>query len=147
MDQIGRLHGLTQKVEYIRKYGVLFTGVGPIRAAKCIQHDAKRYKMDINTMLALHRSDYGYITNKGMQIVCVRVCVCVCVCVHVCVCEHVCVCVCACMCVCVHACVCLCVRACVCVCVYGCVCACVCVNLCVCVSISVEQTMWKKIAD
>ena len=25
--------------------------------------------MDINTMLALHRSDYGYITNKGMQIV------------------------------------------------------------------------------
>ena len=67
-------------------------------------------KMAINTILALHRSDYGYIMNKGIQIVCVcvcvreRVCVCVCVreyvCVHVCehvrvhVSEHVCVCAC-----------------------------------------------------
>ena len=78
MGQIGRLHGWKQKVEYMRKYGDLFTGVGPIRAAKW--HIA-RCK---NTMLALHRSDYGYIENKGMQIVCV--CVCVCVCVYVCVC-------------------------------------------------------------
>ena len=36
MGQIGRLHGWKQKVEYMRKYGDLFTGVGPIRAAKCI---------------------------------------------------------------------------------------------------------------
>ena len=37
-------------------------------------------------MLTLHRSDYGYIRNKGMQIVgeCVYVYVCVCVCVCVC---------------------------------------------------------------
>ena len=38
-------------------------------------------KMAINTILALHRSDYGYIMNKGIQIVCVCVSVCVCVCV------------------------------------------------------------------
>ena len=62
-------------------------------------------KMAINTILALHRSDYGYITNKGIQIVCV--CVSVCVCVHVgpCVCVSVCVCVH----VCVHVCVCVCI--------------------------------------
>ena len=66
-------------------------------------------KMAINTILALHRSDYGYITNNGIQIVCVRECVSVCV--------SVCVCVCVCECVCVCACVCVCVR----VCVYACV--------------------------
>ena len=55
--------------------------------------------MDINTMLALHRSDYGYITNKGMQIVCV--------------CVSECVGVCACVCMCVRDCVCMCVRGCV----------------------------------
>ena len=43
-------------------------------------------------MLALHRPDYGYITTKGMQIVCVHVrvhvhvnlCACVCVRTHLC---------------------------------------------------------------
>ena len=58
-------------------------------------------KRQLNTILALHRPDYGYIMTKSMQIVCM--CVCVCMCVHVCV--HVCVCVCVCMCVC--ACMCL----------------------------------------
>ena len=50
--------------------------------------------MPTNTILALHRPDFGYITTKGMQMVCAHVCPCVCVsvCVHVCV--HVCVCVC-----------------------------------------------------
>ena len=47
-------------------------------------------KMAINTILALHRSDYGYIMNKGIQIVCVCVSVCVCVCVREYVCVHVC---------------------------------------------------------
>ena len=49
--------------------------------------------MPTNTILALHRPDFGYITTKGMQMVCAHVCPCVCVsvCVHVCV--HVCVCV------------------------------------------------------
>ena len=48
-------------------------------------------KTAINTILALHRSDYGYIMNKGIQIVCVCVSVCVCVreYVRVHVCEHV----------------------------------------------------------
>ena len=48
--------------------------------------------MAINTILALHRSDYGYITNKGIQIVCVCVSVCVCVCACMCVCASFCVC-------------------------------------------------------
>ena len=48
-------------------------------------------------MLALHRSDYGHITSKGMQIVCVCVSVCACACVCVCVCACVCVNVCACI--------------------------------------------------
>ena len=76
------------------KYGIYLQGTGILT----------RYaKMEINTILALHRSDYGYITNKGIQIVCV--CVSVCVCVHVgpCVCVSVCVCVH----VCVHVCVCV----------------------------------------
>ena len=49
--------------------------------------------MPTNTILALHRPDFGYITTKGMLMVCAHVCPCVCVsvCVHVCV--HVCVCV------------------------------------------------------
>ena len=48
------------------KYGIYLQGTGILT----------RYaKMEINTILALHRSDYGYITNKGIQIVCVCVCV------------------------------------------------------------------------
>ena len=58
-----------------------------------------------NTILALHRSDYGYIMSKGIQIVCVCVRECVCVCLHV----GPCVCVSVCVHVCVHVCVCVCI--------------------------------------
>ena len=43
----------------------------------------QKYAKWINTMLALHRSCYGNITIKGIQIVCMCVCVCACVCVCV----------------------------------------------------------------
>ena len=80
------------------KYGIYLQGTGILT----------RYaKMAINTILALHRSDYGYITNKGIQIVCVCVSVCVCVraCGSMCLRE----CVCVCVHVCVHVCVCVCI--------------------------------------
>ena len=80
--------------------GVYLQGAEQNAWAKCILTRCK----NINTMLALHRSDYGYITNKGMQIVCVCVCVCLCVYVCVCVCLCVCVRVCVCVCMCVHVC-------------------------------------------
>ena len=93
------------------KYGIYLQGTGILT----------RYaKMAINTILALHRSDYGYITNKGIQIVCVCVSVCVCV----------------------RACGSMCLRECVCVCV--CVCMCVCMCVYVCVSSCLEQTLWEK---
>ena len=83
------------------KYGYLFTGVKAHQGSKMHITRCK------NTMLALHRSDYGYITNKGIQIVCLCVCVCVCVCVSVCVCVCVFVCVCVCVCMRVWMCVCI----------------------------------------
>ena len=89
----------------------IFTRV-PLEEQKWILTRCKNYQnLSKLTRYWPCRSDYGYITNKGMQIVCV--CVYVCVCVHVgpCVCVSVCVCVrvCVCVCVCVHACVDVCV--------------------------------------
>ena len=89
-----------------------------------------------------------WLTESGIHLPGMCVCVCVCVSVSVSVCVSVCVCARACVRACARACVyvCVCARVCVCVCVRErervCVCVCVCVWCVLCVCVCVVLIRW-----